>query len=138
MLLAAKAALQPIKIISGDSGNVFDRKETMNWIPLTTEEELNAISEKSSGKPQVILKHSTSCSTSKMVLSRLERADAPGGIDFYYLDLLRYRSVSNAVAEKFNVHHESPQVLVIKNGNCVFDESHHAIMMDEIAEQAAV
>lgn len=67
-----------------------------------------------------------------MTKSRLEKADTPEGIDFYYLDLITYRSVSNKVAEYFKVYHESPQVLLIKNGECIYDESHSGIRMDEI------
>ena len=109
----------------------------MNWIHLTTEEQLENIKLKSSTTPQVIFKHSTTCSISKMAFSRFERADAPDSIDFYYLDLLNYRPISNAIAEVFQVHHESPQVLLIKNGECVYDESHYGIMMDELLEQVA-
>ncbi|MFY8003319.1 MAG: bacillithiol system redox-active protein YtxJ [Chitinophagaceae bacterium] len=107
----------------------------MNWIALNDLAQLAAISELSATKPQVIFKHSRTCSISGMALARLERSKEPQGADFYLLDLLTYRPVSNAVAEKFQVHHESPQVLVIKNGECVYDESHYAIIMDEIAEQ---
>jgi bacillithiol system protein YtxJ len=109
----------------------------MNWIQLTTEEQLENIKSKSVTTPQVIFKHSTTCSISKMAFSRFERAEAPDSIDFYYLDLLNYRSISNAIAEIFQVHHESPQVLLIKNGECVYDESHYGIMMDELLEQVA-
>lgn len=109
----------------------------MNWIQLTTEEQLENIKSKSATTPQVIFKHSTTCSISKMAFSRFERAEAPDSIDFYYLDLLNYRSISNAIAEIFQVHHESPQVLLIKNGECVYDESHYGIMMDELLEQVA-
>ena len=109
----------------------------MNWIHLTTEEQLENIKLKSATTPQVIFKHSTTCSISKMAFSRFERADAPEGVDFYYLDLLNYRPISNAIAEVFQVHHESPQVLLIKNGECVYDESHYGIMMDELLEQVA-
>jgi bacillithiol system protein YtxJ len=72
-----------------------------------------------------------------MVKMRLEKVQQPENIDFYYLDLIRYRDISNKIAEMFDVYHESPQVLLIKNGECTFDESHHAIYMDEIIEQAA-
>ena len=109
----------------------------MNWIHLTTEEQLENIKLKSATNPQVIFKHSTTCSISKMAFSRFERAEAPDSIDFYYLDLLNYRSISNAIAEIFQVHHESPQVLLIKNGECVYDESHYGIMMDELLEQVS-
>lgn len=104
----------------------------MNWIPLTTEDQLILIKEKSFSIPQVIFKHSTRCSTSSMVLNRLERAAAPATIDFYYLDLLAHRNISNKIAEDFQVYHESPQVLLIRNGECVYDESHMAITMDEL------
>jgi len=109
----------------------------MNWIELNNQEQLNAIREKSDLKPQVIFKHSTRCSISSMALNRLEREDAPESIDFYYLDLLKNRTLSNEVAEFFNVFHESPQILLIKKGVCTYDESHQGINMQEIIEQAA-
>ena len=109
----------------------------MNWIPLTNEEQLLQVIDKSATVPQVIFKHSTRCSTSSMILNRLERSTTPTTIDFHFLDLISHRQLSNKVAEKFNVYHESPQVLVIKNGTCLYDESHMGILMDEINEQAS-
>jgi bacillithiol system protein YtxJ len=110
----------------------------MNWITLNDEGALEEIRSKSSDKPQVIFKHSTRCSISSMAKNRLDRADQPEGIDFYYLDLISNRNLSNKVAEVFNVEHESPQILLIKGGECVYDESHMGISIDEIAEQAGV
>ena len=110
----------------------------MNWIPLNADNQIELIRETSFNKPQLIFKHSTTCSISKMAFSRFERAEAPDTIDYYYLDLLNYRQISTAVGEKFQVHHESPQVLLIKNGECVYDESHYGIMMDEVIEQAGI
>jgi bacillithiol system protein YtxJ len=109
----------------------------MNWIPLTSEAQLDSISEHSFDKPQVIFKHSTTCSISNMALSRMDRSEFPASIDFYLLDLKQYRSISNQIAEKFQVHHESPQVLLIKKGECIYDESHYGIQMDELVEQSA-
>jgi bacillithiol system protein YtxJ len=109
----------------------------MNWISLTTEEQLSQIKEKSITVPQVIFKHSTRCSISSMVLDRLERSSTPESIDFYYLDLIANRNISNKIAEVFNVYHESPQILIIKNGECIYDESHMGIRMDEIVEVTA-
>ncbi len=109
----------------------------MNWIELTDENQLHKIKETSNQKPQVIFKHSTRCSISSMAKGRLERGTSPDGIDFYYLDLIKYRAISQKVAEQFDVSHESPQILLIKNGKCVYDESHSGISMDEIAHQAA-
>jgi bacillithiol system protein YtxJ len=110
----------------------------MSWITLETETQLNEIRERSTDRPQVIFKHSTRCSTSQLVKSRLERSKLPEAVDFYYLDLIRYRPVSNKIAETFRVDHESPQILVIRNGQCVYDESHLGITMDDILEQTSL
>ena len=109
----------------------------MNWITLQSESQLEDILKNSTHRPQVIFKHSTRCSTSALVKNRLERAPQPQDIDFYYLDLISYRPVSNKIAESFRIEHESPQVLVIRNGQCIYDESHLGISMDEIADRAA-
>lgn len=108
----------------------------VNWIPLISEAQLEEIKVKSYTNPQVIFKHSTRCSISSVAKSRLDQSEGPNSIDFYYLDLLQYRNVSNKVAEVFAVHHESPQVILIKNGECTYDESHMSIRMNEIVEEA--
>ena len=108
----------------------------MEWIPLTDEAQLQEIVSKSNTKPQVIFKHSTRCSISSVDMQSLKRGPLPNDLDFYYLDLIAYRSLSNKVAEQFDVHHESPQILIIRNGNCVYDESHLGISVREITEQA--
>lgn len=110
----------------------------MNWINLTSEEQLHHIKANSNTKPQVIFKHSTRCSISGMAKSRLERSIQPDEVDFYYLDLIRNRSISNKIAQDFKISHQSPQVLVIKNGECTYDESHSGIDMEEIVEHALV
>ncbi len=109
----------------------------MNWIDLSDQNQLEDIREKSTQKPQVIFKHSTRCSISSMALNRLERENQPEDIDFYFLDLLKYRLLSTGVSEYFNVQHESPQILLIKNRACIYDESHQGINMQEIIEEAA-
>ena len=110
--------------------------DLMQWNPIIDSKQIEAIKAASFTKPQLILKHSTTCSISKMALARLERADTPSQINFHYLDLLNYRNISREIAESFDVAHESPQVLLIKNGHCVYDESHGGIQMEEIEEQA--
>lgn len=109
----------------------------MNWIPLQSESQLEDIKARSADRPQLIFKHSTRCSTSAVVKGRLERAKEPQSIDFYYLDLLNYRPVSNRIADLFRVDHESPQVLLIRDGECVYDESHMGITMIDIVDAAA-
>ena len=116
--------------------NLYPQLEIMQWNTLSNIDQLASIEAASFTKPQLILKHSTTCSISKMSLARLERSATPDNIDFHYLDLLNYRNISQAIAEKFKVYHESPQVLLIKNGECVYDESHGGIQMEEIVEQA--
>lgn len=108
----------------------------MNWHQLTQEAQIDNIIEESKTRPVVIFKHSTRCSISSMAKNRLDREEGPENIKFYYLDLIAYRPISNKIEEVFCVHHESPQVLLIKNGECIYDESHNGIAMDEIVEQA--
>ena len=110
----------------------------MNWIALTDEPQLEQIKEQSKHSPVVIFKHSTRCSISSMAKSRLERETPAHNVHFYYLDLLKYRPLSNKIAEDFHVHHQSPQVLLIKNGECTHEESHNGISMQDIAENAGI
>lgn len=108
----------------------------MQWQLLNSEEQLETLLKQSHTKPQVIFKHSTRCSVSSVIKTRLETNTAPPDIDFHYFDLINYRPLSNKIAEDLKVHHESPQVLLIKNGECIFDESHMAIRMMDIATEA--
>jgi bacillithiol system protein YtxJ len=110
----------------------------MNWNILKDEAGLENIKAQSAKQPQVIFKHSTRCSVSSVIKNRLERADTPRELGFHFLDLISYRSLSNKIAAEFLVEHESPQVLVIKNGECVYDESHNGISMDDIVENAGL
>ena len=111
----------------------------MNWKKLENIEQLIDIDVQSHQFPIVIFKHSTRCSISSAALSRLERswndAEMPG-IEAYYLDLLAHRTTSSAVADHYKVEHQSPQVLIIKKGDCVYNESHMGIDYDEIKQIA--
>lgn len=107
----------------------------MNWISLTDQQQLLQIKELSKTRPQVIFKHSSRCSISTMAKNRLERNIQPEKSDFYFLDLLKYRALSDKIASDFAVYHESPQVLLIKDTECVYEESHNGIEMDDIAMQ---
>lgn len=99
------------------------------WVPLSRIEQLDAIVEKSHSRPQVIFKHSTTCGISRMVLNMFNGnyGLSDGQMDFYFLDLHQYRLVSDGVATRFGVVHQSPQLLVIKNGEVVAHDSHGAI-----------
>lgn len=101
----------------------------MNWIELSTLEILDALVEKSFSRPVLIYKHSTSCAFSSVVRSRLEHAwsKKPLNIDSYFLNVITHRQLSNGVAEMFQVEHQSPQILIIINGICVFHDSHFGV-----------
>ncbi|HPI54486.1 MAG TPA: bacillithiol system redox-active protein YtxJ [Chitinophagaceae bacterium] len=107
----------------------------MDWIDLHSLEQLDEINTLSQHQAVVIFKHSTRCSISHMAKSRLEREPAPSNIPFYYLDLIQHRPISQSIAEKYDVHHESPQILIIKNGVCIYDQSHNGITMADTKEQ---
>lgn len=110
----------------------------MNWKKLDRIEQLEELKEASATRPIVIFKHSTSCSISGMALNRLERSweDEEMAIaDAYYLDLISFREISNAIAEVFAVAHQSPQILIIKDGNCIYDNSHMGISYQDIKSE---
>ncbi|MFT4202802.1 MAG: bacillithiol system redox-active protein YtxJ [Chitinophagaceae bacterium] len=107
----------------------------MEWNELNSSPQLQEILVKSKDKAQVIFKHSTRCSISRTVWNRLERAnELPDGADYYYLDLISHRPVSSEIAELLDVEHESPQILVIKDGRAVYNADHFEITADELAE----
>lgn len=106
----------------------------MNWIQLTEENQIQDILK--SKRTSIVFKHSTRCHISAFVLKMLEQTwNEDPNVDCYFLDLLRFRNLSNILADVCKVYHESPQVLLIMNGECVFDASHQDIQADEIAEQ---
>jgi len=109
----------------------------MNWNELTDLETLEKINEISQSKPVIIFKHSTRCSISAASLNRLERkwdTDQAQNLEAYFLDLTANRDISNAIADKYGVEHQSPQILLIQNGECVYDNSHFGISFDEVIE----
>lgn len=111
------------------------RKETgkINWIELTDLGQLNEIVAASGEKPIVIFKHSTRCSVSRMALKQFENEfDLADEVDTYFLDLISYRDVSNEIANRFQVIHQSPQLVLIKEGKSVYDASHSDIDAEEL------
>ena len=116
---------------------VFNKKITMkNWNPITTEQDVHNIIENSNNKPQIIFKDSVTCGISAYAKERLISGNEVliAKADFNYLDLLSYRSVSNFIADELSVIHQSPQIIVLKNGEVVYRVSHHSIQADDIAK----
>ena len=107
----------------------------MNWIHLNSTEQVQSI--KTAKGYQVIFKHSTRCSISMMARKRFELdwEAIPEATPLYFLDLLNYRDITNDISSEFQIHHESPQLLLIKDGECIYETSHGEISADELAEQ---
>jgi len=106
----------------------------MKFLSLESKEQLEKIA--GAKDLQIIFKHNTTCPISKSVLRSIKEEEQvlPPDIPFYILDLLTYRSVSDAVEEQFDVPHQSPQLLLIKNGQCSYDESLYDITPQQTAE----
>jgi bacillithiol system protein YtxJ len=116
------------KSIFGDSENKNTNTSKINWIALTDLGQLNEIMDLSHEQPVAIFKHSTRCSISRMALKQFENEfDLEGSVTPYFLDLLNHRDISNEIATRFEVYHQSPQLLLIKEGKSVYDASHSDI-----------
>ncbi|CAM1365962.1 Cytosolic protein [Tenacibaculum litoreum] len=121
----------------GVLNTIFGRKDKnkegeesfINWTPLTSIEQIKEIKELSNKQPVAIFKHSTRCGISSMVIKRFVNSFDEELKDFkvYYLDLLSYRDVSNEIGYTFQVLHQSPQLLVVKNGEVISHASHYDI-----------
>ena len=119
--------------VFGSSENQNKSNGTVNWIPLTALSQLDEIVTISDNKPIVIFKHSTRCSVSRFALKQFESEyDLTDRVDAYFLDLLEYRVISNEIASRFGVYHQSPQLLLIKEGKSVYDVSHSDINAMEL------
>lgn len=114
--------------------NLFGSSEEGNsskagWRMLTDLGQLNELIELSHQQSVLIFKHSTRCSISRFALKNFENEYdfSEEELQPYFLDLLAHRNISNEIASRFNIIHQSPQILLIKNGKCVYDESHDGI-----------
>lgn len=107
----------------------------MNWNTLNSPEQLDSIDAESQKLPVLIFKHSTRCSISSTALGRLERRWQDKDdlkLNPYYLDLIEYRDISNSIAQRYQVEHQSPQVLIINRGKCIYSATHLDIFYDEL------
>lgn len=110
----------------------------MNWKKLTEAAQIEEIKELSKKKPVLIFKHSTRCSVSSMSLDRLLRnwkTEDGEKVVPYFLDLIAFRKLSDQIEDEFGVPHESPQVIIIREGKAVYDNSHYGISYPEIMAQ---
>ena len=106
-----------------------EKKTYLTWLPLTSSEQLETIKTESNTASVLIFKDSTRCGISKMVIKQFEKlfTEENQHLKVYYLDLLNYRDISNEIAVKFQVMHQSPQLIVVRNGTAVHHASHNDI-----------
>ncbi len=114
----------------------FSKKESkLNWNKITAEEELRHFLNENE-KPILFFKHSTRCSISSMALSRLEGdwEQKESSCELVFIDLIAFRSVSNLLSETTGIQHQSPQVIIWKNGKVLHYASHSEIKYKTIKE----
>src|SRR4051812_1648688 len=110
----------------------------MNWNKIDSEDILKRLDNESKEQKILIFKHSTRCSVSSMALNRLERKWNDTDMQHikpYFLDIIHHRTLSKQIAETYAVVHESPQLLIISKGKCIYETSHSDISYDSIALQ---
>ena len=118
---------------------IFGKKEDQDhskplWKKIESQKDLEAAIEKSSQQKVLIFKHSTRCFISKTVLRSFEKQmqESDKNFGYYFLDLLAYRSISNEIESRFEVVHQSPQLIVLENGKAIYNASHQNIDLDKI------
>lgn len=128
----------PLVVVVYSILRLYPKKPFMStpWLPLTQPEQIIDLAQASHEQPVLIFKHSTTCSISAAAKGKIERQWADSGLDLpiYYLDLLRFRPLSAQIAEQFGIRHESPQLLLIQDGECTFDASHMGIRLSDVKQ----
>jgi len=114
------------------SGDSKPNQPAFPWIALEQVEQLDKVIEQSYEKPVVIFKHSTRCSISRFALRQWENESEISAADYFLIDLLNFRPVSQYIADRFQIRHESPQIIVLKGGKVISHASHDAIQFNEI------
>lgn len=101
------------------------------WKNIESESDLEDLIKESFERKVVIFKHSTRCFISKTVLKNFEKEiqNSDKNVSYYFLDLLAFRSISNKIADDFEVQHQSPQMIVLENGKVLKDASHQSISL---------
>ncbi len=123
--------MSPFKnIFKNTKENTTQTSSTINWIPLESLEQLEEIESFSIDNTVLVFKHSTRCGVSSMVKRQFEKSlhENTRQMKLYYLDLISYREISNEIASRFNIRHQSPQLLLLKNGKVFDHASHHSIL----------
>ena len=124
------------KNIFNSSDDKDSNENKINWNELTDLGQLNEIIAISNEKPVAIFKHSTRCSVSRMALKQFENEfNSSDKVTPYFLDLIAHRDISNEIATRFGVTHQSPQLILIKDGKAIYNVSHSDIDAEELNEK---
>ncbi|WP_306352533.1 bacillithiol system redox-active protein YtxJ [Flavobacterium sp. '19STA2R22 D10 B1'] len=125
------------KIFGDSNAGNEDQSNAIQWIDLNDISQLDEIVAISEEKPVIIFKHSTRCSISRMALKNFEKEYnlSEDSVVAYFLDLLEHRDISNEITQRFNVVHQSPQLLLIKKGKSVYNTSHSDIDAEALASE---
>lgn len=124
------------RIIKKSANNSNEENNPIPWNVLNRIEQLDVITELSKKQPVAIFKHSTRCGISRMVLRQFEKTYNldDSQMKLYYLDLLNFRNISDEVGYRFQVMHQSPQLIVIKDGIAIANASHNSIDANELQQ----
>lgn len=121
------------KIFGGEEE--AEASKTSIWEELHNVEEYREAVQSSFSKPVLFFKHSTTCFISKTVLKNLEKqiknSDDREKVDLVYLDLLHFRPISNLMANELDLIHQSPQAILLKNGEVKYHASHDSIDFED-------
>jgi bacillithiol system protein YtxJ len=120
--------------IKGIFSNNIDDSEYPQWGRLSDTSDLKKLNEASFSKFQMIYKHSTRCATSYFALQNLKNFPEAKlqEVDLYIVDVISQRELSNEISEHFEVRHESPQIMLLKNGQLIWNASHGDVRIEAI------
>jgi bacillithiol system protein YtxJ len=113
-----------------------EESKTINWIPFVENSQFTDVLLESKTKPVLLFKHSTRCGISRFVLKNFEKEYdiSSEKLQLYFLDLLAFRSISDEVSNRFNVHHQSPQVIILFKEEVIYHASHQQINVSDIKD----
>ncbi|HET8864905.1 MAG TPA: bacillithiol system redox-active protein YtxJ [Gracilimonas sp.] len=111
-----------------------DGGSDLDWKKVSSKENLSEIIKASGQKPQVIYKHSTRCATSFFALKNIQglSEETKEKAEFYIVDVIKQRELSYFIAERFGIKHESPQVFILRNGDVLWNGSHHEVNAESL------
>ena len=106
-------------------------------MPLHDVESLDAAIAESRERPVLLFKHSRYCGVSCEALDELQahnEGDGPDGVSYKMITVQTDRPVSDAIAQRLGIRHETPQAILLRDGKAVWNASHFRITASKLAE----